>query len=128
MAQSLPLGAGRLTREWLHDDPPEEGAVRELRKKVRAEIARDAGAVLRGGTPDHAVATSKTFRSLARVCGAAPSRRGAARPPRAGRATCSPRSCDELVRDGRRRSGATLPGVSGSAPTSSWPARSWPTR
>ncbi len=76
VAQSLPLGAGRLTREWLHQDPPDVGAVRELRRKVRADIARDAGAVLRAGTPDHAVATSKTFRSLARICGAPPSAEG----------------------------------------------------
>ncbi|HET6561719.1 MAG TPA: Ppx/GppA phosphatase family protein [Marmoricola sp.] len=72
VAQSLPLGAGRLTREWLRDDPPEPQAVRALRRKIRADVARDAGAVLRPGVPDHAVATSKTFRSLARVCGAAP--------------------------------------------------------
>lgn len=73
---SLPLGAGRLTRDWLGDDPPSNSAVRGLRKKIRADIARDAAPVLRGGHPDHAVATSKTFRSLARVCGAAPSADG----------------------------------------------------
>ena len=39
-------------------------------------IAHDAGTLLRGGAPDHAVATSKTFRSLARICGAAPSSEG----------------------------------------------------
>jgi exopolyphosphatase/guanosine-5'-triphosphate,3'-diphosphate pyrophosphatase len=72
VAWSVPLGAGRLTREWLPDDPPAESAVRELRKKVRLDIAQHAGSVLRGGPPDHAVGTSKTLRSLARVCGAAP--------------------------------------------------------
>jgi exopolyphosphatase / guanosine-5'-triphosphate,3'-diphosphate pyrophosphatase len=76
VAQSLPLGAGRLTREWLREESPREPAVRELRKHVRAEIAREAGAVLRFGAADHAVATSNTFRSLARVCGAAPSAEG----------------------------------------------------
>ena len=75
-ARSLPLGAGRLTREWLPDELPDEGSVRELRRRIRTEIARDAGAVLRGGHPDHAVGTSKTLRSLARVCGAAPSSEG----------------------------------------------------
>ena len=50
--------------------------MRELRKKVRADIARHAGQVLRLGSPDSAVATSKTFRSLARICGAAPSGEG----------------------------------------------------
>lgn len=76
VAQSVPLGAGRLTREWLTQDPPDEETVQALRKKIRADVARDAGLVLRAGRPDHAVATSKTFRSLARVCGAAPSSEG----------------------------------------------------
>jgi exopolyphosphatase / guanosine-5'-triphosphate,3'-diphosphate pyrophosphatase len=76
VAQSLPLGAGRLTREWLTADPPDPDAVRALRRKVRADIAHGAGLVLRPGRADHAVATSKTFRSLARVCGAAPSAEG----------------------------------------------------
>ena len=76
VAQSLPLGAGRLTREWLSQDPPDPDTVRALRRKVRADIARCAGLVLRPGRADHAVATSKTFRSLARVCGAAPSVEG----------------------------------------------------
>lgn len=76
IAQSLPLGAGRVTRDWLRDDPPSAETVRELRRRIRADIARDAGALLRSGPPDHAVGTSKTFRSLARVCGAAPSGEG----------------------------------------------------
>jgi exopolyphosphatase / guanosine-5'-triphosphate,3'-diphosphate pyrophosphatase len=76
VALSLPLGAGRLTRQWLSADPPDPDAVRRLRKEVRAEIARRAGEVLRLGEADHAVATSKTFRSLARICGAAPSGEG----------------------------------------------------
>ena len=75
VAQSLPLGAGRLTRLHLADGADED-RVRELRRLIRAQIARDAGAVLRVGVPDHAVATSKTFRSLARICGAAPSEEG----------------------------------------------------
>ncbi len=76
VAQSLPLGAGRVTRDLLPGDPPTLETVREVRRVIRAEIARDAGTLLRGGRPDHAVATSKTFRSLARVCGAAPSGEG----------------------------------------------------
>jgi exopolyphosphatase/guanosine-5'-triphosphate,3'-diphosphate pyrophosphatase len=75
-AISLPLGAGRLTREWLPADPPSADDVRRLRKHVRAEIAGTAGAVLREGRPTHAVATSKTFRQLARIAGAAPSSDG----------------------------------------------------
>jgi exopolyphosphatase/guanosine-5'-triphosphate,3'-diphosphate pyrophosphatase len=73
---SLPLGAGRLTRDWFTTDPPAPEEVRKLRKHVRAEIARHAGQFLRRGTADHAVATSKTFRQLARIAGAAPSGEG----------------------------------------------------
>ena len=76
VAISLPLGAGRLTRDWLTDDPPPTAQVRQLRRHVRAEIARRAGEVMRDGRPDRAVATSKTFRQLARIAGAAPSSEG----------------------------------------------------
>jgi exopolyphosphatase / guanosine-5'-triphosphate,3'-diphosphate pyrophosphatase len=76
VAVSLPLGAGRLTRDWLAGDPPSADEVRQLRKHVRAEIAATAGTVMRDGRPDHAVATSKTFRQLARISGAAPSSEG----------------------------------------------------
>lgn len=75
-AMSLPLGAGRLTRDWLTTDPPSPDEVRAMRKFVRAEIARQAGGLLRGGHADHAVGTSKTFRQLARIAGAAPSSEG----------------------------------------------------
>ncbi len=75
VAWSLPLGAARLAREHLGDDRDED-AIRALRKKIRSAIAHDAGRLLRNGSPDHAVATSKTFRSLARICGAAPSEEG----------------------------------------------------
>jgi exopolyphosphatase/guanosine-5'-triphosphate,3'-diphosphate pyrophosphatase len=73
---SLPLGAGRLTRDWFTADPPPPDQVRALRKHVRAEIARLAGGLRRGGAVDHAVGTSKTFRQLARIAGAAPSSEG----------------------------------------------------
>lgn len=75
VAWSLPLGAARLGRLHLAAGADEE-AIRKLRKDIRAEIARDAGRLLRHGVPDHAAATSKTFRSLARICGAAPSGEG----------------------------------------------------
>src|SRR5450755_3350933 len=38
VAISLPLGASRLTRDWLVGDPPSGKEVRQLRKHVRAEI------------------------------------------------------------------------------------------
>ncbi len=76
VAISLPLGASRLTRDWFTTDPPTSDEVRKLRKYVRAEIGRHAGQVMRDGQPDRAVATSKTFRQLARISGAAPSSEG----------------------------------------------------
>jgi len=72
VAWSLPLGAARLARQWFSAGPPDDDAVRSLRREIRAGIARDAGHLLRSGAPDRAAATSKTFRSLARICGAAP--------------------------------------------------------
>ena len=76
VAWSLPLGAARLARQHFGVERLEEDDVRRLRKQIRADIARDAGRMLRHGRPDHAAATSKTFRSLARICGAAPSGEG----------------------------------------------------
>src|ERR1700730_8176065 len=76
VAISLPLGASRLTRDWLTKDPPSAEQVRKLRRYVRAEIGRQAGQAMRDGRPDRAVATSKTFRQLARTAGAAPSSEG----------------------------------------------------
>lgn len=76
VAISLPLGAGRLTRGWFTDDPPPPDEIRQLRKHVRTEIARRAGEIMRDGRADRAVATSKTFRQLARISGAAPSSEG----------------------------------------------------
>ena len=82
VAVSLPLGAVRLTRDWFRSDPPTGSQRRDLRRHVRAEIARTVGGVMRYGRPDHAVATSKTFRQLARIAGAASSSEGAVRPAR----------------------------------------------
>jgi exopolyphosphatase/guanosine-5'-triphosphate,3'-diphosphate pyrophosphatase len=76
VAWSLPIGAARLARAHFGATPPDDETLRGLRKEIRAEIARDAGRLLRGGAPDRAAATSKTFRSLARICGAAPSAEG----------------------------------------------------
>ena len=70
-AVSLPLGAGRLTAGWLPGDPPEAEDVRLLRRHVRAEIARTVAEVVRLGAPDRFVGTSKTFKQLARITGAA---------------------------------------------------------
>jgi exopolyphosphatase/guanosine-5'-triphosphate,3'-diphosphate pyrophosphatase len=76
VAWSLPLGAARLAEQYFSGAVPDEETIRELRKQIRADIARDAGRLLRAGPPDLTAATSKTFRSLALICGAAPSAEG----------------------------------------------------
>ncbi|MFF3394708.1 Ppx/GppA family phosphatase [Streptomyces sp. NPDC002669] len=76
VAVSLPLGAGRLTAGWLPGDPPDPAEVKALRRHVRAGIARSVGEFTRLGRPDHVVATSKTFKQLARIAGAARSTEG----------------------------------------------------
>ena len=75
LACSLPLGAGRLTREHRMSDPPKKGQVAALRAYVAETLAPQVEALL--ATPvDLGVATSKTFRSLARLDGSAPSGEG----------------------------------------------------
>jgi exopolyphosphatase/guanosine-5'-triphosphate,3'-diphosphate pyrophosphatase len=76
LAESLPLGAGRLTRDRLGGDPPSRAAVAGLRSWLDDELAPLAKQMRKLGAPDRAVATSKTFRSLARLTGAAPSALG----------------------------------------------------
>lgn len=72
-AVSVPLGAQRLTRDFLDSaDPPKPKALKKIRKHIETVLAEQvpgfpalpAGTVVTG--------TSKTFRSLARIAGAAP--------------------------------------------------------
>ena len=75
-AFSLPLGASRLTAAHLKGDPFDSGDIKNLRRLVRSSIAEIVPEILRLGSIDHPVATSKTFRSLSRLCGAEPSTAG----------------------------------------------------
>ncbi|MFG2317053.1 MULTISPECIES: Ppx/GppA phosphatase family protein [Streptomyces] len=74
---SLPLGAGRLTHEFLAGglDPASPDQLKALRRKVRHQL-RDAAARIRWEGPRTAVATSRTFQQLGRLCGAPPGRHG----------------------------------------------------
>ncbi|MFG1653756.1 Ppx/GppA phosphatase family protein [Micromonospora sp. NPDC049275] len=79
-AISLPLGAGRLTRERLRVDPdsatpPSAEAVEKLREYVDGRLDKVVDQMTEVGW-GRAVATSKTFRTLARLAGAAPSGAG----------------------------------------------------
>ncbi|HET6693930.1 MAG TPA: Ppx/GppA phosphatase family protein, partial [Pedococcus sp.] len=75
-AVSLPLGAGRLTRDLLRGDPPDAEVIRAARRVIRARIGTEMRPLAKTGPVDRAVGTSKTIRSLARIAGAAPSSEG----------------------------------------------------
>ncbi|MER7073342.1 Ppx/GppA phosphatase family protein [Terrabacter sp. NPDC000476] len=110
VALSLPLGAGRLTRERLLGDPPVEAEARDLRAYVRASLAEHVRPLLTSGQPDRAVGTSKTMRSLARIAGAAPRAEGPFVPRTLSRADLRAVVARLAVLDSATR--ATLPGVS----------------
>jgi exopolyphosphatase/guanosine-5'-triphosphate,3'-diphosphate pyrophosphatase len=74
VALSVPLGAGRLTRERLAGDPPTAQDIEAASEYARSVLAAQDLFGLEGW--DRAAATSKTFRSLARLAGAAPSGKG----------------------------------------------------
>lgn len=76
VALSLPLGAARVTRDHFSADPPGKDAVAQLREHLDEQLAKPVRKLLEVGEPDRVVATSKTFRTLARLAGAAPSSAG----------------------------------------------------
>jgi exopolyphosphatase/guanosine-5'-triphosphate,3'-diphosphate pyrophosphatase len=76
VALSVPLGAGRMTRRFLPEAEtggrPDLAALEKLDDHV-ADVLAPVAKKLRGaGQPDLVAATSKTFRTLARLAGAAP--------------------------------------------------------
>lgn len=76
LALSVPLGAGRLTLDWLPENPPTAKSVKELRQYIRATLKPAVKQFAKLGEPHLVTGTSKTFRSLARITGAAPSGMG----------------------------------------------------
>ncbi|MBB5854602.1 hypothetical protein ACFQ05_14945 [Amycolatopsis umgeniensis] len=76
LAESLPLGAGRTTRTRFQHDPPTRSELIATSAWLEEQLAPLAKKVAKLGEPDRVVATSKTFRSLARLTGAAPSTSG----------------------------------------------------
>src|SRR5690242_21651172 len=76
LAVSLPLGAGRLTREYLLHDPPRQTELAALRRHVNTTLREVADRLRWEGAPARAIATSKTFKQLARLSGAPAQRKG----------------------------------------------------
>jgi exopolyphosphatase/guanosine-5'-triphosphate,3'-diphosphate pyrophosphatase len=114
VALSLPLGAGRMTRRFLPDalsgGRPDLAALDALEQHATTLLEPAVARLQAAGPPDLVAATSKTFRTLARLGGAAPSSAGI-RTPR----ELSLTGLDQLVRFvSRIESGALaeLPGVS----------------
>ena len=68
-AASVPLGAGRMTVQFLPDDPPGEEAVERLRAHATATLAPVAAEFRGLPRPQHVVGSSKAIRSLAKLVG-----------------------------------------------------------
>ena len=64
---SLPIGAARMTREHLSGDPYTSKSIKNLSQFVRETISQNVGGELLEHEADRYVATSKTFRTLARL-------------------------------------------------------------
>jgi exopolyphosphatase/guanosine-5'-triphosphate,3'-diphosphate pyrophosphatase len=69
VAVTLPLGASRLTKSHLQGDPYTAKSVRSLRDYIEAQLESVLPALVRHEDSDRAIATSKTLRTLARLCG-----------------------------------------------------------
>lgn len=72
-AISLPLGAGRLTKDFNLSDPPTKKQLEAMNEYIYGHIESVVDQITTESGADHVVGTSKTFRSLARIVGAAPS-------------------------------------------------------
>jgi len=69
VAVTLPLGASRLTKSHLQGDPYTAKSVRSLRDYIEAQLESVLPTLVRHEDSDRAIATSKTLRTLARLCG-----------------------------------------------------------
>jgi exopolyphosphatase/guanosine-5'-triphosphate,3'-diphosphate pyrophosphatase len=68
-AESVPLGAGRMTVGFLPDDPPGDDAIEALREHAATVLAPVAERFASQPRPDHVVGSSKAIRSLAKLAG-----------------------------------------------------------
>ena len=68
-ATSIPLGAGRLTKAFLTGDPYSEKSIMKLREHIESQLDSVLQTKAHHESRDRAIATSKTLRTLARLCG-----------------------------------------------------------
>jgi exopolyphosphatase/guanosine-5'-triphosphate,3'-diphosphate pyrophosphatase len=69
IATSLPLGAGRLTKDFLKGDPYTDKSLRALRDHSENKLEQILPSLFKHQESDRAIATSKTLRTLARLAG-----------------------------------------------------------
>ena len=69
VALSLPLGASRLTKDHLQGNPFTKKSIRNLRDHIERDIAEILPTIVQHQDSDRSIATSKTLRTLARICG-----------------------------------------------------------
>jgi len=69
IATSLPLGAGRLTKDYLKGDPYTDKSLRALRDHIENKLEQILPSLVKHQESDRAIATSKTLRTLARLSG-----------------------------------------------------------
>jgi exopolyphosphatase / guanosine-5'-triphosphate,3'-diphosphate pyrophosphatase len=69
IATSLPLGAARLTRDFLKGDPYTDKSLRALRDHIENKLEQILPSLVKHQESDRAIATSKTLRTLARLSG-----------------------------------------------------------
>ena len=69
IATSLPLGAARLTKDFLKGDPYTDKSLRTLRDHIENKLEQILPSLVKHQESDRAIATSKTLRTLARLAG-----------------------------------------------------------
>ena len=69
VATSLPLGAARLTKNFLKGDPYTDKSLRTLRDHIENKLEQVLPSLVKHQDSDRAIATSKTLRTIARLSG-----------------------------------------------------------
>ena len=69
VATSLPLGAARLTKNFLKGDPYTDKSLRTLRDHIENKLEQVLPSLVKHQDTDRAIATSKTLRTIARLSG-----------------------------------------------------------